>query len=340
MKPYIIPIFIPHMGCPHHCIYCNQSTITGIRGFSLNKIKETIDFFLTRKIHAKRNKPQIAFYGGSFTALEPFQRKALLSLAFHYIQKQKVESIRLSTRPDAINEEILNELKSYSVKTIELGVQSLDENVLNIAQRGHSVKDVFKATTMIKEAGFSIGWQLMIGLPSETEKTWQMMINEVINWHPDFVRIYPTIVLKNTVLARWWKEGRYKPLTLKKAVEICKKLVMAFEDAGISVIRLGLQPTSSLIKNIIAGPWHPSFGEMVRAAIFREKIITILKKQFKNNTKINIFVSPKIISQCLGQKKENYYYLKQIFPEKRIAILPDLSLKKEEIKIVAYNSGG
>jgi len=248
------------------------------------------------------------------------------------VKKGKIKGIRISTRPDALDEKILNELLSYGVKTIELGVQALDEDILKTARRGHSVKDVFKATKMIKAAEFSLGWQLMIGLPKETENTLQRMVKEVLKWRPDFVRIYPTVVLKGTLLAKWWKEGKYKPLNIEEAVEICKTLVMTFEGAGIKVIRVGLQPTTSLNKAILAGPWHPAFGELVKAAIFREKMVEILKT-FEGK-EIDILVSPKIVSQCMGQKKENYLFLKQIFPKKRIAILPDMSLKKEEIKIV------
>ena len=204
-RPYVISVFIPHLGCPHQCIYCNQSTITGVRSqIDLTKIKAEIDFFLTRKRHPKRQEVQIAFYGGSFTALRPNLRKSLLSLAYAYVKKGLVSAIRLSTRPDTIDEDILKELKAYRVNIIELGVQSLDNQVLALARRGHTTADVYQASRLIKEKGFSLGWQLMPGLPGETELSLKKTIEVVLHWQPDFVRIYPTLVIKGTVLARWW----------------------------------------------------------------------------------------------------------------------------------------
>ncbi len=335
-RPYVIPIFIPHLGCPHQCVYCNQNTITGVKShIDLAKIKAEINFFLTRKRHPKRQEVQIAFYGGSFTALQSDLRKSLLDLAYTYVKKGLVDLIRLSTRPDAIDEERLKELKAYGVQIIELGVQSLDDQVLALAKRGHTAKDVYQASRLIKKMGFSLGWQLMPGLPGETKASLQKTIEAVVHWQPDFVRIYPTLVIKGTVLARWWKEGRYKPLSLEKAIEICKDMFICFETAGIKVIRMGLQPTQSLLTpgHILAGPWHPAFGELVKGAIYLEKIKDILRTHFSGSKKICIYVSPAMVSQIVGQKRCNLLALKRLFPDQRIALTPDLMLKKGKIKI-------
>jgi len=337
LRPYIIPIFIPHLGCPHQCIYCNQRTITGVTSFiNLEEIKKNIEFFLRRQKHPKRGQIQIAFYGGSFTALKPELRRNLLKLGSYYIQTGQVNAIRLSTRPDAIDKSVLEELKKYGVSTIELGVQSLDNTVLTLARRGHTVEAIYRATELIKKAGFSLGWQLMLGLPGETEASRQKIMNEVIRWQPDFVRIYPTLVIKGTLLAQLWAKGEYKALSLVEAVNICKKMVMAFAEAGIPVIRLGLQASDTLLKpgHVLAGPWHPAFGELVKSAIWLDGLKKIVKKYFSKSMSIKIFAHPTVLSQLVGQKKTNYEQLKQIFPEKRIAFSVDLRLKKGEIKVI------
>ncbi|MCD6319752.1 MAG: radical SAM protein [Candidatus Desulfofervidaceae bacterium] len=338
-RPYIIPIFIPHLGCPHQCIYCNQRTITGVTSsINLEEIKKNIDFFLLRQRHPKRGQIQIAFYGGSFTALKPKLRRNLLSLGFHYVQTGQVDALRLSTRPDAIDESVLEELKKYGVSTIELGVQSLDDTVLSLAHRGHTAEATYKTSELIKKTGFSLGWQLMPGLPGETETSRQKTVNEVVKWRPDFVRIYPTLVIKGTPLAQLWKEGKYTALSLTEAVGICKKMVLTFTEAGIPVIRVGLQASDSLLEpgHILAGPWHPAFGELVKSAIWLDVLEKIVKKHFSNSMDIKIFAHPTMLSQLVGQKKANYEELKHIFPEKRIAFSVDLRLKKGEIKVITH----
>ena len=335
-KPYIIPIFIPQLGCLHRCVYCHQPTITGVKPhLDLKQIKNQIEFFLLRKRHPKRKHIQIAFYGGSFTALNPKWRKKLLTLAFQYVQTGQVHSIRLSTRPDAINKIVLTELKTYGVKTIELGVQSLDNKVLDVCQRGHDAEAVYKATDLIKIHGFQLGWQLMPGLPEESAESRKKTIDGILKWRPDFIRIYPTLVIKDTILAKWWEEKKYLPLSLTEAVKICKEMVLIFQKANIPVIRIGLQASESLLQpgHILAGPWHPAFGELVKSAIILEKVRIILEQYFSKAKIINIFVHPTKISQVMGQRKKNYQKLKTYFPQKRIAIFSDLGLKREEIKI-------
>jgi histone acetyltransferase (RNA polymerase elongator complex component) len=339
LKPYIIPIFIPNLGCSHRCIYCHQSNITGKKPhLDLKEIKKDIDFFLSRKRHKKRGDVQIAFYGGTFTALNTNLRKTLLQLTSPYIQSDQVQSLRLSTRPDAIDVNVLTELKNYGVKTIELGVQSLDDRVLALVKRGHDSKAIYWATKLIKSFGFELGWQLMLGLPGETGKSWQKTISGVIKWRPDFIRIYPTLVIKDTVLAYWWKQGKYRALSLEEAIERCKKMVFFLEKTNVTIIRLGLQVTKSLTQtgHIISGPWHPAFGELVKSAIILEKLKKILKDHFLREKEINIFVHPSKLSQSIGQKRLNFKRLKTIFPKKKIAIYPLFELKRKEIKIISH----
>lgn len=336
LRPYIIPIFIPHLGCPHQCIYCNQKTITGVTSsINLEEIKKNIEAFLLRQRHPRRGQTQIAFYGGSFTALKPELRRNLLSLGFHYVQTGQVNALRLSTRPDAIDDAVLEELKKYGVSTIELGVQSLDNTVLSLARRGHTAEATYRASELIRKAGFTLGWQLMPGLPGETEISRQKTVDEVVRWRPDFVRIYPTLVIKGTALVQLWEKGQYTPLSLMEAVDICKKMLIRFTEAGIAVIRIGLQPSDSLLKPgyILAGPWHPAFGELVKSAVWLTQVKEIVKRHFSDCMNIKIFAHPTMMSQLIGQKKTNYEQLKHIFREKRIAFSGDLRLKKGEIKV-------
>ncbi len=342
IKPYIIPVFITHLGCPHQCVYCNQKTITGLsfplkekQTIDLEKIKREIDYFLNRKIHPKHKEIQIAFYGGSFTALKPSLRKKLLDLGYEYVRKGQVDALRLSTRPDAVDESILAELKAYGVKIIELGVQSLDDRVLRLSKRGHMATDVYKATEKIKQNGFLLGWQLMPGLPGETQDSLRQTVEGVLKWRPDFVRLYPTVVVKGTLLARWFREGKYRPLELYEAIEICKKMFICFEMNGIRVIRMGLQASESLLKpgQILAGPWHPAFGELVKSAVWLECLKVILTQNNFQAKELTIFSHPANLPQIVGHKKNNLEALKRLFPKKRIAFVPDLMLKKDKLKI-------
>ncbi len=259
-KHWIIPIFIPHQGCEARCIYCNQWKITDApisREDLLKVIQNGI-----RNTDSK--EVEVAFYGGSFTALPLKMQRYYLSILAPFIKKGDIKEIRLSTRPETINEKNLIFLKNYGVNTIEIGVQALDDKVLAKANRIGRVKDVFLAHNLLKKRGFRIGWQLMLGLPGssrEMEKGW---LNTILRNKPDFIRLYPTLVLKGTKLSEWYKKGLYSPMDIEETVEISAFLVRHLEKAGIKVIRIGLQDDPVLHKNFIAGPHHPALGDLVR----------------------------------------------------------------------------
>lgn len=244
-KQYIIPIFVPHLGCPNDCIFCNQKSISGqMEELTKEDVKKIIEEHL--KYVKENSKVEVAFFGGSFTGIEEKKQEELLSVAYEYIKQGKVESIRVSTRPDYIDKKILKKLKKYKVKTIELGVQSANDYILQRAGRGHTFEDVKKASKLIRFYGFDLGHQMMVGLPESTHLDEINTAKQLIKLKPKMVRIYPVLVIKNTKLEKEYSEGKYKALTVIQAVETCKELVKLFAKKNIEVIRIGLQPTDTI----------------------------------------------------------------------------------------------
>ena len=245
MKQYIIPIFVPHLGCPNDCIFCNQKSISGqTKQVTKEEVRNTIEEHLENIKDS--SKVEIAFFGGSFTGIDIETQKELLSVAYEYVKAKKVDSIRISTRPDYINKKILKMLKKYKVKTIELGVQSTNDYILSRAGRGHTFEDVKKASKLIRLYGFDLGHQMMVGLPESTKLDDINTAKALIKLKPKMVRIYPVLVIKGTPLEKECNEGKYKPLTVVQAVEICKELVRLFTEKNIDIIRIGLQPTDTI----------------------------------------------------------------------------------------------
>jgi len=301
----IIPFFITHAGCPHQCVFCNQKNITGN-----NEPPDASSIHLTisRYLEALRDDEvvQVAFYGGSFTALPLAAQTAYLEAVRPFIRSGNIESIRLSTRPDSITADILALLKQYGVATVELGAQSMDDGVLLLSGRGHSAADTVKAVALLREHHFAVGLQLMPGLPGDTPETFQRTLAQVIALKPDFVRIYPALVIKETPLAELYRSGRYTPLSLDDAVQLCHRAVAQFEAAGIEVIRVGLQPTAELERpgTIIAGPWHPAFRQLVESSRFLEKLCALLHPG-EEARRVTIFANPADLSTVIGQKRRN-----------------------------------
>jgi len=260
----IIPIFVPHKGCPHQCSFCNQRHITGqLEEMTPQKAREIIEMYLTT-IDTVKFRTEIAFYGGSFTAIDIEYQTSLLKIAYEYMQKGYVKGIRLSTRPDSINVNILENLKKYGVTEIELGVQSMCNEVLNANNRGHSDVDVKNAVNLIRQYDFSLGLQQMTGLYKDSDMADVYTAEEICKLKPDFVRIYPTLVFNNTDLAEYYKEGLYKPHTVEQAVNICKQLKSIYDKNNIKIIRLGLLMSDEEAKNnFLSGPYHPRFRELV-----------------------------------------------------------------------------
>ncbi len=265
-RPFIIPIFLPHGGCPHQCVFCNQVSITGssYRAIDLKQIHSQIKRFLTYR-EKKRRPIQISFYGGNFLGLRASRIKPLLDLATEFVKQGQVDSIRFSTRPDTISPKSVDLIKSYPVKTVELGVQSMDDQVLVLAGRGHSAAETVQAVQLLSAHELEIGLQMMVGLPGDSEASSLITAEKIAALKPDFVRIYPTVVVQNSQLARWYQSGIYTPLSLEQAVIRVKTLYRYFKGHNIKIIRMGLQASADLEagQSILAGPYHPAFGHMV-----------------------------------------------------------------------------
>ena len=317
-----ISIFVPHLGCPHQCSFCNQKYITGYTGIPH---KEDIDKAVQTAIKSNKydkNSCEIAFFGGSFTAINREYMLELLESAYKYVKSGQVSGIRISTRPDYINEEILKLLKQFGVTSIELGAQSMNDNILNVNNRGHQSIDVVNASVLIKDFGFSLGLQMMTGLYKSSNEDDIFTAKRLIEIKPDTVRIYPTITLKNTYLEKLYLNGNYKPQNLVDAVNLCARLENMFLDAGIKVIRVGLHSIEK--ESYIAGPWHQAFRELCEAKRYRDKLSVVLNKEGSYIVKVN----KNDLSKCIGQKRSNIIY----FEEKNIFIkvLPDNAVNKAE----------
>lgn len=311
MKKRIIPIFVPHRGCPHDCIFCNQKKITGVStDITSDDVRRIIEEYLTTI--DKDASIEIAFFGGSFTAIDMDIQRNLLSVAKEYVDKNIVSDIRMSTRPDCINDEILTMLKEYKVSIIELGVQSLDDRVLIDSVRGHSDKDVFESANLIKKYGIKLGLQMMIGLPSDAEEKCIYTAKEFIKLNPDCVRVYPTLVVKETGLEKLLVENKYTPFTLDESIEIVKKVLVLFYTNNINVIRVGLQATEDIAigKEVLAGPYHPAYRELVESKMYGDYIEYLINK-YEAKENINVLVNKKNVSRILGNKKSNVKELKE-----------------------------
>lgn len=261
-KQLIIPVFLPFAGCLHQCVFCDQFGITGADAQpDAGAVRRTIDEHLASWKGA--GTKEIAFYGGSFTALTPESQKAYLEIAFEYVLSGVIDSIRLSTRPDCVRIDSCSFLMSYGVRTVELGAQSMSDTVLRLSGRGHNVDDTRRAVKVLRDSGLNVGLQLMPGLPGDTRMTIITTADEAARLRPDFVRIYPVLVLKGTPLYRMYRSGLYAPWPLIEMVDICRGISAVFREAKIPVIRMGLQPTAELEKSLVAGPYHPSFRSLV-----------------------------------------------------------------------------
>ena len=282
-KQYIIPIFVPHLGCPNDCVFCNQKSISGqTKQVTKDDVKTIIEEHL--KYIKEDSIVEVAFFGGSFTGIEEEKQIELLSTAYEFVKSKRIDSIRISTRPDYINKEVLKRLKKYKVKTIELGVQSANDYILKKAGRGHTFEDVKKASKLIRLYGFKLGHQMMVGLPESTKLDEINTAKQLIKLKPKMVRIYPVLVIKGTDLEKQYNEGKYKPLTVVQAVEISKELVKMFSKKKIDVIRIGLQPTDTISEpnsknsEVVAGPFHSAFRQLVESGMWYDVIVDKIKK--------------------------------------------------------------
>ncbi len=308
MKHYNIPIFVPHKGCPHDCVFCNQKKITGqTSDVTSADVKNIIEEHL-KTISADGAYIEVAFFGGSFTAIEKDKQTELLKAVYPYVESGMINSVRCSTRPDAIDEDILENLKMYGVKTIELGVQSTDDEVLIKSGRGHDRQAVVHSSKLIKEYGFDLGLQMMLGLPGDTPEKSIKTAEDIISLEPRCVRIYPTLVVEDTHLLEMYKSGSYVPFDLETTVTLCARLIKMFHLAEIDVIRVGLQTTDNINEKSVIGPYHPSLKELVISRIIRNAIEGVADNLSGD---VTIYVNSKNISKATGNKRENISYFKE-----------------------------
>jgi len=288
------------------------------------------------KYKKENRKPvQIAFFGGNFLGLNSEEIKSLLDTSAEFVRDGRVDGIRFSTRPDTINERSLDIIKDYPVRTVELGVQSMDDHVLELAGRGHSASDTVRAVELLKKRYFSIGLQLMVGLPGDDETGALTTAQKIIDLDPDFVRIYPTLVVANSRLAGWYKSGDYTPLSLEKGVRLVKKIYLKFIEESIDVIRMGLQASEDLEDGttVLAGPYHPAFGHLVHAEIFLDMAIAAIESADSLKETLTIFVNPRCISKMRGLNNSNIKRLQSRFQPMSIAVKPDASIPEDSLRI-------
>ena len=317
----VIPVFVPHLGCPHACVFCNQHRISGqSRPATALDVETVIRQSAAFPHHGE--KRQLAFYGGSFTAIPVQQQIALLETAYAAVLRGEIDSIRLSTRPDAIDPETLERLRAYGVQTIELGAQSMDEEVLRLSGRGHTAEDVRLASRLVTGAGFELILQMMTGLPGDSAEKSLSTARELIALHPQGVRIYPTVIVRDTELCELWKRGEYREHTVEEAVELCSRLLPLFEAASIPVIRLGLNPTEELSSGeALGGAYHPAFGELVKSRVLLHQAESLLQG-IAPGSSVSIGIEPRQLSQMIGQHGENRQKLIASFSLASLSVLP------------------
>ena len=337
-KPLIIPVFVMNSGCPHRCIFCNQKITAGNY-----PEKISADFFEREVIsylswNKDKSRPvEIAFYGGSFTGMARTYQEELLSLAQGYIEKGLVHSIRISTRPDYINTDILALLKKYDVSTVEIGAQSFVYEVLERARRGHRTGDSINAIHVLREAGLQTGVHLMVGLPGDSEEGFNYSLQKTIEIKPDTVRIHPVVVLRDTALAEEFQQGTYQPLQFAEAVSLCKSAWLKLAAAGIRVIRIGLQITKEMENEgaILAGPIHPAFGNLVLSAIFYEETVKVLNRLSPKPAEIRFELHNQDVSTFRGWQNNNINSIKKLYPLAEIEVGVSAQQKRGVISITA-----
>ncbi len=308
MKHSNISIFIPHIGCPNMCSFCNQHTISGAqKAPSADEVRSICEKAMG-EVKSPENT-EIAFFGGSFTAIPREYMVSLLEAVQDYIGEGKFSGIRISTRPDCIDAEILDILKKYGVTAIELGAQSMSNKVLEANDRGHTAEDVATASMLIKEYGFELGLQMMIGLYRSTGEDEAETMRKILDIQPDTVRIYPVVILEGTRLARLYHEGEYKTFSFNEAVEMAAKAMLKFEYAGIRVIKCGLHASEFVEKDMAGGFYHPAFRELCEGLIYRWNIEESIGGE--NSGSFVFAVNPSCISKAMGHKKSNAEYFRK-----------------------------
>ena len=335
-RPFIVPVFIPHAGCPHRCSFCNQWAVTGrpeMRPESGDGLASAREFLRFRG--RRRGPAQIAFFGGNFLGLPAERIRSLLATAAEWIRNGEFDGIRFSTRPDTVEPQVLDLIGDFPVQCVEVGTQSMDDEVLRHSRRGHTAADTTTAVQRLKARGYEVGLQLMVGLPGDEETRLLESGRCIADLDPAFVRIYPTLVLAGSLLATWYHEGRYRPLALDETVDQTMKLYRLFRQRGIPVIRTGLQPTKELTagSTVVAGPYHPAFGQLVQSACFLDAVRTALRRRPILGDTLELRVHPRYTSHARGQRNSNCAALKKEFGFSAVRVAPDPGLDDEVIAL-------
>lgn len=337
-KHAIIPVFIPHKGCPNDCVFCNQKAITArTADVTTEDVRNLIDNYLPTLENRGLETIELAFFGGSFTGIPMEEQSAFLAVAKEYKDKGLIHKIHMSTRPDYIDEQILDNLKKYDADIIELGVQSFDPDVLTASNRGHKAEDVYKACDLIKSYGFELGIQLMIGLPGDSMEKCIFSAKETVRIGPSIARLYPTIVLNDTELFNMYKAGIYEPLTTEEAVKITKEMYKLLDDAGINIIRVGLKSTDLITEGgeVRGHTYHPAFRQLVEGEIAREQLEAQLQELIEDDTQDLAFISSgPSFSNMIGNSKANRIYFEKKYPNLKIRFKVDHSLEDGKYIVV------
>ncbi|UFS68965.1 radical SAM protein [Geomonas sp. RF6] len=304
MSGITVPFFISHQGCPQRCVFCDQQKIAGAGG-ALPTAAEILEKISMYRSSAKGRTMEVAFFGGTFTALPREDQEALLEPLQGLLSSGELCGVRISTRPDSVDTSIASFLREKWVRTVELGVQSLDDEVLNLSGRGHSAAHTVEAAEVVKEAGLALGIQLMPGLPGDTRERSLATLERALALDPDFLRIYPTLVLEGTELAEMYRSGAYRPLELDEALSLCKEMLLEATRRGVPVIRMGLQPTAELESGVLlAGPYHPAFGQLVAAELHFD-LTCRLSAAMPSGTRISLSCGTGRLSDLVGQRRRN-----------------------------------
>jgi histone acetyltransferase (RNA polymerase elongator complex component) len=336
VSPLVIPIFIPHSGCPHQCVFCNQTAITGQKAFlpDAARVAEIIKTYLAHSM--PRSRVEVAFFGGNFLGLAPGQICGLLESVRPFLDTGVVHGIRFSTRPDTVTKNRLEQIGAYPVSLVELGVQSMDDPVLAKVNRGHTREDTCRAMDLLDAFNMNTGVQIMAGLPGDTREGVIQTAQTLTVMKPKTARIYPTLVLKNTLLARWYQHGTYQPLTLDQAVDITSRAYGVFSQAGVTVIRMGVHVSDAQMGSILAGPWHPAFGHLVLSQILYRKTIRTIQALGTSQVsgRIQLRIHPSRESRLRGDRNSNLRRVEKKFPGMDFRVWPDPAMAIDQVKIV------
>lgn len=334
--PWIVPFFLAHVGCPHRCVFCNQYLIAEtVFPPSPMEVGEALKALLSSRSPEGNRRRQVAFYGGSFTRMPLDRQEAYLDVCRPYVRRGWVDSIRISTRPDQVSEGQLAFLAERSVGTVELGVQSLSDRVLQASRRGHTGKEAREAILRVRAMGLEAGAQIMVGLPEDTGRESLETVEELASLKPDFVRIYPLLVLRQTELADWLRRGAYTPLGLEEAVSLCACMLEEFERASIPVIRVGLQEQEGMGGeggDVMAGPYHPAFGHLVRSALFLKKAVASLPGEIPGRSTVCLRIHPHDRSLLVGDRRQNLGKIRDVLEDRDIRIEEDQGIPRGTVE--------